>query len=75
MPFNNEKERRKHLDSYGIKEGDEIVMICENELKGKLGEVVQVHAGFLGPLYNIKFHDGTGTIKNNKFARNHIELA
>lgn len=74
MNFENYEDRLNYLYSYGIKEGDEIVVVSDEELNGKIGEVIQVRVGFCGPLYNIKFHDGYGNIRDNRFQRKNIEL-
>lgn len=74
MLFDNYEHQQDYLESFGIKVGDEIVVTAEGEFNGKTGSVVKLRLGFSGPLYNVSFHDGYGTIRDNRFTKGGIKL-
>lgn len=75
MIFNSYEDKLNHLESFGIKEGDKVVVVAECEIKGKKGIVKQIRLGFDGgALYNIRFCDGYGEVTKNRFTRKSIEL-
>lgn len=74
MIFNDAKHENEYMDSFGIKEGDEVEVVSDDDLNGKRGIVYQVRLGFGSPLYNVRFHDGWGCIRDNRFSRVHLVL-
>lgn len=77
MEFDSYEHREEFLESFGIKEGDEVRLIVDNpEFSNKRGIVMEMKLWFSNePLYLISLPEYPGrTYKENRFLRKDIEL-